>query len=87
MAYHVEIKDSASDSIRRLPVKDQAKIIARIGKLSENPRPAKSKKLEGESSLYRIRSGDYRVVYEIRDEVLRVVIVRVANRKDVYRDL
>jgi mRNA interferase RelE/StbE len=64
---------------------DRARIMDRIHKLATNPRPHGSKKLEGSSERYRLRQGDYRILYEIRDEVLVVTVVQVGNRKDVYR--
>jgi len=64
---------------------DRTRIMERIQKLSSNPRPHGSKKLEGPSERYRLRQGDYRVLYEIRDEVLIVAIVHVRHRRDVYR--
>jgi mRNA interferase RelE/StbE len=64
---------------------DRARIVEKIHKLASNPRPHGSKKLEGSYERYRLRQGDYRILYEIRDEVLVVTVVQVGNRKDVYR--
>lgn len=57
----------------------------RIRKLAINPRPHGSKKLKGPSERYRVRQGNYRILYEIRDNVLMVTVVNVGDRKDVYR--
>lgn len=62
-----------------------AKVKAAINTLSENPRPAGCKKLEGSLNEYRIRVGTYRVVYTIADDVLTVVVIKIAHRKEVYR--
>ena len=64
---------------------DRTRIMEKIHKLAGNPRPHGSKKLEGPSERYRLRQGDYRILYEIRDEVLIVTVVHVGNRKEVYR--
>jgi mRNA interferase RelE/StbE len=60
---------------------------ARILALAEDPRPPASKKLEGVGDLYRIRSGDYRVIYQVEDARLVVIVVDVGNRRDIDRDL
>jgi len=64
---------------------DRKRIWEKIHKLASNPRPQGSKKLEGSLERYRLRQGDYRVLYEIRDEILVVSVIHVGNRKDVYR--
>jgi mRNA interferase RelE/StbE len=71
------------DSIGRRA--DRTRIMERIHKLARNPRPPGSKKLKGPFERYRLRQGDYRILYEIRHEVLIVTVVKVGNRKDVYR--
>jgi len=71
------------DSIGRRT--DRARITERIHKLAGNPRPQGSKKLKGPFERYRLRQGDYRILYEIRDELLIVSVVQVGHRKDVYR--
>lgn len=65
--------------------KDVARLVSLVQSLSEDPRPSGVRKLKGAERSYRIRSGDYRIVYEIQDDALIVVIVRVRHRKDVYR--
>ena len=55
--------------------------------LADNPRPRGVEKLEGRENRYRIRVGDYRVIYEIHDEVLLVLVVRIGHRREVYRGL
>jgi len=64
---------------------DRTRIMDRIRKLADNPRPHGSQKLNGPFERYRLRQGDYRILYEIRDEVLIVSVVHVGHRKDVYR--
>ena len=67
-----------------MPTKDRQRIVARIGALAENPRPVGSEKLSGDEK-YRLRQGDYRILYEIVDAELIVTVVRIGNRREVYR--
>lgn len=85
MAYVVIYKPSADRALRKLPDKVQRRIAAATDALAGDPRPPNAKKLEGADDLWRIRVGEYRVVYTIQDEALIVLVVRVAHRKDVYR--
>ena len=84
-AYRIEILSSAAREIRTLPVPSRLRVDACILGLAANPRPPGVKKLQGTEDLWRIRAGDYRIVYRIRDRVLCILIVRVAQRRDVYR--
>ena len=82
--YRVEIKRSAGKELERLPAADKRRVISRIRTLADDPRPQGAKKLSGEEK-YRIRQGDYRILYEIHDEIITVVVVRIAHRREVYR--
>ncbi len=83
-AYSVFIKKSAARELEALPRKDLTRIVERIGSLREDPRPPGCEKLAG-MELYRIRQGNYRIVYSIEDEVLTVWVVKVGHRREVYR--
>lgn len=85
MAYRVELKTPAVRVLASLPRSDQQRIRTRIDMLAENARPPGCKKLAGENDLYRIRAGAYRVVYSIEDARLRVLVVRIGHRREVYR--
>ncbi len=82
--YSIEFKKSATKELNSLPNKEIKKILNSINHLIENPRPINSKKLSA-SERYRIRVGDYRILYEIKDQILIVYIIKIAHRKDVYR--
>jgi mRNA interferase RelE/StbE len=82
--YKVEIKRSAVKEIKALPAPVVRKILTQIASLSEDPRPPQSRKLSGEEK-YRIRCGDYRILYAIQDKVLTVCVVKVGHRREVYR--
>jgi len=85
-SYKVLIKASAAKEIEAVDQKrDRQRIVAKILALTDEPRPAGSEKLAGESDRYRVRVGRFRIVYSIADDELQVLIVRVAHRKDVYR--
>ena len=82
--YKIEIKKSAVKELNNLPSNDLKKIIQRIQNLADNPRPHDCKKLTGEEK-YRIRSGDYRILYFIEDDIITIYVVKVGHRRDVYR--
>jgi mRNA interferase RelE/StbE len=83
-SYNLEIKRSAAKELGQLPPKDRGRIVARIQLLAQDPRPQGAEKLSGQER-YRIRQGDYRILYEIEDDILRVMVVKIGHRRDVYR--
>lgn len=83
--YRVLFKPSVEKALHRLPISVQIRIVAAVDGLQDNPRPPGAVKLTGEPDLWRIRVGDYRVIYSIDDERLIILVVRIAHRKDVYR--
>jgi len=83
--YSILIKPSAVKEIEAIPLKkDRQRIVGRIRKLAEDPRPLGCEKLSGQGR-YRIRQGRYRILYSIEDQDLIVSVVKVGHRKDVYR--
>ena len=78
------IKPSAGKEIEAVPKQDRRQIVAKITSLSRNPRPPGCEKLSGHDQ-YRLRQGNYRILYEIQDLDLVVVVVKVGHRRDVYR--
>lgn len=87
MTYEVEVSEAAKDFLRTISKADAKKIGKRIEKLVENPRPHGVEKLSGEENIYRVRSGDYRVIYQIHDKILYVLVLKVGHRKEIYRKL
>ena len=83
-SYRLLIKPSAAKELEALPPKDRRKITTRIEGLAREPRPHGCEKLSG-LEQYRVRQGDYRVVYSIDDEIHAVLVVKVGHRRDVYR--
>lgn len=82
--YSVFLTRSAAKELEGVPTKDRKKLVARIEALAGTPRPSGAEKLSGEDK-YRIRQGDYRILYLIEDDVLVVTVVRVGHRREVYR--
>jgi mRNA interferase RelE/StbE len=83
-SYRLVFKRSVAKDLRSLPKGDVAKVMARILALAEDPRGPGCEKLSG-LDRYRIRQGDYRILYEIQDLIVTVVVVKVAHRKEAYR--
>ena len=83
--YRVEFKPSAAKAVRKLDAESRRRVIARAEALADDPRPPGAEKLEGMPDLYRIRVGDYRIIYQVTDRILLVLVVRVGHRRDVYR--
>jgi len=85
--YKVKVAEEAAKFIRKQDKHIQRQIINHIRELAQNPRPQGCKKLQGYKELYRISSGNYRIVYNIKEKMLLVFVVLVAHRKDIYRHL
>lgn len=85
MTYTVEFSRPARKQLGGLPANVRVRLARAIDALVENPRPIGVEKLSGYEDRYRIREGDYRIVYIIRDTALVVLILRVGHRKDIYR--
>ena len=82
--YRITIKKSAAKELEDIPKKDLRKIVKRIQSLAENPRSHGSQKLSHKEQ-YRIRQGDYRIVYSIEDKDSLIDIVKIAHRREIYR--
>ena len=83
-SYSILLTRSAAKELERVPTKDRQRIVTRISALANNPLPVGAEKLSGDEK-YRIRQGDYRILYEIVDAELIVTVVRVRHRGEVYR--
>jgi mRNA interferase RelE/StbE len=87
VTYQIEFTPCAERQIRKLPRMAQERIASVINSLQRNPRPTGVKKLEAEQDTYRFRTGDYRIIYQIQDRKLLILILTVGDRKDIYRNL
>ncbi|MDH3360569.1 MAG: type II toxin-antitoxin system RelE/ParE family toxin [Desulfobulbaceae bacterium] len=87
MTYSIAFRPSVLKSIKKLPKRDLVRIKKRIDALANNlPDPATTK-MKGNNPFHRIRSGDYRIVYEIHDDKLVILVVKIGHRKDIYKSL
>jgi mRNA interferase RelE/StbE len=85
--YEVFLERAAQRDLRRLPAQVFEETILRIKGLAENPRPPGCRKIVGSENDWRIRVGDYRVIYEVDDLGRRVIVFRVRHRKEAYIDI
>lgn len=86
MSYEVRKTRRVQREIEAIEKRDRLRIEGAIALLAENPRPPKATKLVGQRNRWRVRTGDYRILYEIDDGVLTVLVIWVAHRREVYRD-
>jgi mRNA interferase RelE/StbE len=87
VAYTVEVAPAAQRQIRKLDSETQRRVLKVLEQLGAEPRPHDSIKLQAAEDFYRVRIGDYRVIYEISDRRLVVLVLKVGNRRDIYRNL
>jgi mRNA interferase RelE/StbE len=83
--YRIEVSATAERQIRKLPRADQLRVVRVIGALSTDPHPPGCRKLSGHDDVFRVRIGRYRVLYAIEHRRLIIIILKVADRKDVHR--
>ena len=83
-SYSVVIKRSAERELRKIPKQDLRRVVTRIQGLAREPRPPGCEKMSGEER-YRVRQGDYRIVYAVDDEARTVEVVKIGHRREVYR--
>ena len=85
MAYRLELSPRARRDLKKLPAQVRQRLKGPIDALVHTPRPIGAVKLEAEENTYRIRVGSYRILYEVHDRILLVILLKVADRKEVYR--
>ena len=83
--YKVIFTKSVKKDFRKIPKIEVSKILNEIAYLAKNPRSSKTKKLKGEK-LYRLRLGNYRVIYDIQDNLMLIFVVKLGHRSDIYRN-
>jgi mRNA interferase RelE/StbE len=82
-SYRISIKRSAAKELEKIPLPDRKRIVEKIRELADDPRPSGCKKLSSQEK-YRLRQGNYRILYQILDQELIITIVRIGHRRDVY---
>ena len=85
MTYRIEVAPAAVRQLRKLDPTARRRVQAAIELLADQPRPSGAKKLAGGDGEWRVRTGDYRIVYEVHDDVLRVLVVAIGHRRDIYQ--
>lgn len=83
--YKIEITATAEKSLKKIPKKDLQKIVEAIQVLAISPFPDGCRKLRGEEDVYRVRQGNYRIIYEVIDSRLIVLVLKIGHRKDIYK--
>ena len=83
--YNIELTPAAVRQLESLPRKEQVRISGKISALASDPRPPGYAKLKGVDDIYRIRIGDHRVLYQVKDKVLLVLVVKVGKREEIYK--
>jgi mRNA interferase RelE/StbE len=87
MAYSLDFTTAAIRDLKHLPKDVQKDVATTIDALADDPRPKGYEKIAGSSDVYRVRCGDYRVLYQIDDDVLMVLVVRARHRREVYKHI
>jgi mRNA interferase RelE/StbE len=85
MKYRIEFSPTAESQLKKLPKEVQSRLKHPIDRLAENPFPRGVKKLSAEENLYRLRIGDYRIIYHVKGKALLILILKLGHRKNVYR--
>ncbi len=85
MRYRIQIKPRATKALAKIPNPHRRRIAKAIDSLAADPRPSAARKLTGAADAWRLRVGDYRIVYDIVDNILTVYVIRIGHRKDIYR--
>jgi mRNA interferase RelE/StbE len=86
VTYQIEFTKGVIKQLKKLPANIKERIEIKVQELAIEPRPNGVKKLQGDDNSYRVRVGDYRVIYEIQDDILLVTVIRVGHRSEVYKD-
>ena len=87
MKYRIEVQQSVAKALKKIPKPDRKRIIKKIDSLAEQLPNPDTTKMKGNNPFHKVRVGDYRIVYEIQNEVLLILIVKVGHRKHIYRNL
>ncbi len=87
MKYRIKVKRSAAKALKKIPKPDRKRISEKIDSLAEKLPNPDITKMKGNNPFHKVRIGDYRIIYEIQDDVLLILIVKIGHRKDIYRNL
>ena len=87
MKYRIEFKRSAAKAFKKIPKSDQKRISEKIDTLAEKLPNPDTTKMKGNNPFHKVRIGDYRIIYEIQNNLMVIMVVKIGHRKDIYRNL
>ena len=87
MSYRIEVKRSAAKALKKIPKADRKRITDKIDSLAEGPPNPDTTKMKGNNPFHKIRVGDYRIIYEIQEDVLLILVVKIGHRTNIYRNV
>jgi mRNA interferase RelE/StbE len=87
LSYRIEIKRSAAKALKKIPKANRKRIVDKIDSLAESPPNPDTTKMKGNNPFHKVRVGDYRIVYEIQEDVLVILVVKIGHRKDIHTNL
>ena len=87
MKYRIKVQRSAAKALKKIPKLDRKRVGKKIDSLAEKLPNPDTTKMKGNNPFHKIRVGDYRIVYEIQDDILLILIIKIGHRKDIYRHL
>ena len=87
MNYRIEVKRSAAKALKKIPKAEQKRIADKIDSLAEDLPNPDTTKMKGNNPFHRIRVGDYRIIYDIQEDILLILVLKIGHRKDIYRNL
>ena len=87
MSYRIEIKRSAAKALKEIPKANRKRIVEKIDSLAESPPNPDTTKMKGNNPFHKVRIGDYRIVYEIQEDVFVILVIKIGHRKDIYKNL
>jgi mRNA interferase RelE/StbE len=85
--YRIEVKRSAAKALKKIPKAEQKRIADKIDSLAEDLPNPDTTKMKGNNPFHRIRVGDYRIIYDIQEDILLIMVLKIGHRKDIYRNL
>lgn len=83
--YKIVFRETVEKDWKPIPKKDIARIVMRIEQLAQDQRPADARRLVGEDNIYRLRQGNYRILYTVEDDIITITVISVGHRRDIYR--
>ncbi len=87
MQYSIEFRPTVLKNLKRFPKRDLVRIKKKIDGLGTGLPTPNTTKMKGDNSFHKVRSGDYRIIYEIHDDRLIILVVKIGHRKDIYKKL